>query len=458
MPSTNIVRPVAGPPRPYRFPAFTRTHLPNGVGVVSAAVSKLPLVTILAVLDAGATREPAGQDGIATLTGKLLLEGTEAHDGEALAEAFEGLGATADVSVGWDATVVQVTVLQKQVAAAMALLAEVVRTPAFRDRDVERTQAARLAARLQIAADPGALADELFSGFLYTPGSRYCLPEGGSTRSLRGTTAADIRAFHAARYVPGRLAIVTAGDLSPDVAMKLVEQNFGDWVGQPGQDPDFHDTEASGTRRIQVIPKPDVSQTELRIGHRGPRRGDRDYFEFVVMNAVLGGLFSSRINLNLRERNGYTYGAHSGVEWRRRHGPFTISTAVESAATAPAVREVVKEVERIREEAIGEEELSLATSYLAGVFPIRYETTAAIASALMTMVVHGYPADYFDTYRQRISAVSTAAVLDVAQRHLRPESLLILAVGDAGAITESLAALTLGPVTATGTTNGDGPE
>ena len=162
----------------------------------------------------------------------------------------------------------------------------------------------------------------------------------------------------------------------------------------------------------------------------------------MVMNAVLGGLFSSRINLNLREAHGYTYGAFSGFEWRRGLGPFIVSTAVKSDVTADAVREILGEVERIRREEIGEDELTLATSYLDGVFPIRYETTAAIAAALANLVIHGLPDDYYDRYRERVRAVTTSSVLRAAQEHLRPEHFRIVVVGDPTVITAPLREVT----------------
>jgi zinc protease len=165
-----------------------------------------------------------------------------------------------------------------------------------------------------------------------------------------------------------------------------------------------------------------------------------------VMNAVLGGLFSSRINLNLRERNAFTYGAHSEFEWRRGAGPFVVSTAVASDVTAAAAREILGEIDRIRAEPIADDELTLATSYLSGVFPIRYETTASIATAIANMVVYGLDDGYFDSYRANIQAITAADVLEAAKRHLDPARLKITVVGDSATIRAPLEALGAGPV------------
>jgi len=182
------------------------------------------------------------------------------------------------------------------------------------------------------------------------------------------------------------------------------------------------------------VTKADAPQSEVRVGHVGLPRRHPDYFDVTVMNAVLGGLFSSRINLNLREAHGYTYGAFSAFEWRRASGPFMVHTAVKSDVTGAAVHEILKEIERIRASEIDEAELTLATSYLDGVFPIRYETTNAIAAALANLVIHDLPETYYDEYRARVRSVTTAGVLRAAQQHLHPEQLRIVVVGDPAVI------------------------
>ena len=187
--------------------------------------------------------------------------------------------------------------------------------------------------------------------------------------------------------------------------------------------------------------KADAAQSELRIGHVGVPRTHPDYFNIVVMNAVLGGLFSSRINLNLREEHGYTYGASSYFDWRRQAGPFVISTAVQSEVTAPAISETLKEIDRMRSAKISNEELTLATSYLQGVFPIRYETTSAIASALANLVTFGLAEDYYDTYRDNIASVTEDSVLLAAKEYVVPEHLQITVVGNPDIIAEPIQAI-----------------
>jgi predicted Zn-dependent peptidase len=200
-------------------------------------------------------------------------------------------------------------------------------------------------------------------------------------------------------------------------------------------------------RAIQLVAKRDAPQSEVRLGHVGVPRSHPDYFGLVLMNAILGGLFSSRINLNLREKHAYTYGAFSQFDWRRQAGPFVVSTAVKSSVTDDALREIVREVEEMREREPTVEELSLAASYLDGVFPIRYETTSAIAGALAGMIVYDLPADYFDRYRSRIRSVTQADVLAAARAHLHPDQLQVTVVGDPDAVRVPLESLGWGIVT-----------
>jgi predicted Zn-dependent peptidase len=443
---TTAARPQPAPPRPYHFPAFERVTLDNGLGVIVAPVTKLPVVTVTLVVDAGSAAEPVGREGIASLTVRALLEGTTRRDGTELTEQFERMGATIHVDADWDTATIGTTVLASRLREAMPLFAEVVLEPAFPERDVERLKAERLADLLQLRTEPRGLADEMFARFLYESSSRYALPEHGSAAAVRALTRAHVEAFHRERYRPGGSTLVIVGDVRVDDALSLARNALGAWQGAaaPVLAPDS--TPHRTTRAVHIVEKADAPQSELRIGHVGLPRSHPDYFPVLVMNSVLGGLFSSRINLNLREVHAYTYGAFSSFDWRRGAGPFVVSSAVKTDITADAAREVLTEIDRMRADTISEDELSLATSYLGGVFPIRYETTEAIARALTALVVYELPPDYFDRYRDRIRAVTTVDVLHAADRHLHPDLLQLVVVGDPAAVRSPLEALRFGPV------------
>ena len=444
--TTAPARPLPGPSREYRFPAFERLTLPNGLSVVVAPVAKLPIVTTLALVDAGAVADPVGQEGVALITARALAEGTDRSDGAALAERFERLGAAMDTSADWDTASARMTVMASRLPEAMSLLAEVLRTPAFPEREVERIRQERLAELLQQRAEPRGLADDMFGRFAYAGDSRYAVPDGGTEATVGTLTRDAVHAFYRSRYAPGATTLIIVGDVTIDSARAIVSEAFESWSGPAVAPAQPSDQPSRVTPAVHLVAKADAPQSELRVGHVGVPRLHPDYFAIVVMNAILGGLFSSRINLNLREANAFTYGAFSSFDWRRGAGPFIVSTAVRSDVTDAALREIVVEIERMRAAEVTEAELSLATSYLDGVFPIRFESTTSIASALASLVAYGLPDDYFDRYRTNIRSITAADVLRVARAHVRPEQLQVVAVGDAEAIREPVARLDIGPV------------
>ena len=438
-------RPEPSTPRPYHFPAFERVTLENGLSVIIAPVRALPMVTVLLVSDAGATAEPPGREGVANVTARGLLEGTRRR-GSDITELFERLGASISAGADWDVSTVAMTVLSPRLEEALSLFGEVLLDPAFPEREIERLKAERLADLLQLSAEPRGLASEMFSRVIYESASRYARPEDGSASTVRSLGREDVESFYAARYQPSVSTLVIVGDVSVEGGLALARRVLGEWKGSAAESAPVVATPARSSRAVHIVPKPGAPQSELRMGHVGLPRSHPDYFPVLVMNSVLGGLFSSRINLNLREVHGYTYGAFSGYSWRRGPGPFVVSTAVKSDVTAESAREILLEIERMRADTISEEELSLATSYLGGVFPIRYETTEAIARALAALVAYRLPSDYFDSYRDEVRAVTLVDVLQAADRHLHPDELQLLVVGDPDVVREPLEALDFGPV------------
>jgi zinc protease len=443
---TAAPRPKAGTARAYAFPSIERSTLSNGMRIAVAPMPRLPLVTVLALVDAGASCDAAGREGASSLTIGALAEGTTRLDGATLTEKFESLGTGLSSSSDWDDATAHIAVTPDRLETAIALLGEVLTTPAFAQKDVERLKAERLAELMQQQVEPRGLADDRFAEYLFVPGSRYALPEGGGMASVRALDAAQLRAFHAARYAPGAMTLVFAGDVTGVRAVQLADRAFGAWRGSRPPEVQVDDRTSPAGAEVHIVNKAGAPQSELRVGHGGVPRGHPDYFPIVVMNALLGGLFSSRINLNLRERNAFTYGARSAFEWRRGAGPFVVSTAVKTEVSDAATREILLEIGKMREEKVSADELSLATAYLDGVFPIRYETTNAVAQAVAAAQVYELGDDYYTRYRERIRAVTADDVLRAAQTFLHPEKLLVVAVGDAAAIRSRMEKLGAGTV------------
>lgn len=442
--------PGPGPRRPFNFPPIERFTLPNGLPVLMARTDGFPVVTVGLILPAAGVHEPPERAGLASLVAALLESGTERRTAAEIAEAFEGLGVQFGVGTGWDATQAEMTSLASRSAAGIDLLAELVRTPAFPGAEVDRVRKEHIAEILQRRAEPRGLANEAAARYIFSPSSPFSRPLGGTATTLEGLTHEDIAAFHGARYTPFGAVIVIAGNVEPEEARDLAARAFGDWAGPASETPVVPVDPASTARRVVLVDRPGSVQSEIRVGQVGVPRSTPDYFPLVVMNTILGGAFTSRLNMNLREKQGFTYGVSSGFAMRRHAGPFLISTAVQTEVTAPALTEILREVEGVREAPVTPEELEDARNYLAGVFPLRLQTTEGVASRLAELALFDLPPDYFDDYRDRILAVDAEAVHRAARERIRPAELSIVIAGDAAAIRGPVEALSLGPVEVVG--------
>lgn len=438
--------PAPGPIRPLDFPRVVRRRLDNGLSVLTARHGDLPLVTAELVIDAGAAGDPARKAGLAHLTVAALEAGTRRFSAEALAWELERLGIELDGEATWDAAMVRITVPRDQLEPALDLFAEVVRHPSFAADEVERMRDEQLASLLQRTKEPRALASDMAARFIFAPDVPYARPLIGTTASVEGLSAEDVRAFYDAHYLPGASSLIFVGDIDADAARTLADRHFGDWpAGQPDV-PEFDVVPGIEERTIFVVDRPGAVQSEIRIGDVGVARHHEDYFPLVVMNTILGGAFTSRLNMSLRERHGFTYGARSGFAFRRRPGPFVVQAAVATEVTARAVEEALAEIRALRTDGATEQEVAAARDYLRGVLPLQLQTTDQLASRLADIVVFDLPDDYYDRYRDRIAAVSADDVQRVAREHLRIDRLAIVVVGDAERIAPDLEALGTGPV------------
>jgi zinc protease len=415
--------------------------------LVVVPMPRLPLVSVLALVDASAAGEANTMAGVAQLTARTLVEGTLSLDGAALTSRFEGLGTSLGAGADWDSSMVRFTVTRSRLAEAFALFADSLRAPAFAESEVIRLRDERLADLAQQIAEPRGLADQRFSGFVYANASRFARPVGGTVSSVRSLDQDAVRQFHAAHYGAATTTLLFVGDITVQDAQALAEAEFGRWTSSARPTPGIVAQAASTARRTVIVEKSGAPQSELRVGHVGVPREHPEHLAIVVMNAILGGLFSSRINLNLREKHAFTYGASSGFDWRRAAGPFAVRTAVKTEVTGRAVEEILREIDAMRAAPPSVDEVALATDYLAGVFPIRFESTDAVAGALASALTFGLGSDWFVRYRERIRAIGPAEVHAAARAHLDPSRLLVLAVGDGDAITEPLAALAVGALT-----------
>ena len=437
--------PGPGPVRPFGFPAIERFDLPNGIPVLFARLEGLPVVTMSVVVRAGGVDEPRSRGGLASLTSALLESGAGGRSGAEIADAMEMLGVQLSAGCSWDFSHAEVTGLTDRVPRGVGILADLVRAPDFPVDEVERLRAEHVAGILQRRADPRGLANEMAGRFIFSPSTPFSRPLSGTTETLPTLGRDDVAGFHAATYAPGRAAVVIAGAIGRGEAEAMAAA-FGDWQGGAGEPGDATVEPRSRERRVFLVDRPGSVQSEVRVGHVGVPRVTPDYFPITVMNTILGGAFTSRLNMSLREEHGFTYGVSSAFAMRRAPGPFLVSTAVQTEVTAAAVREIFRQIDGMRAAPVSDAELVDARNYVAGVFPLTLQTTSGVASRLAELVLYGLPGDYFEHYPAQVLAVSADEVHRAANQYLDPAAAAVVIAGDAARIREEIEALDLGPV------------
>ena len=430
-------RPQPGEPREYDFPDFERSTLDNGLTLLCCHVPGRPLLQAQLIVrgDAGGggTSEAAEHAGATVLTARAMSEGTTERDAVAFVEAAERLGSEMRASAGWDSLTVNLEVPRSHLAAAMELFAELALQPSFPGREVERLRDERLNDLQQVMADARRRAEKAFPAVIYAVGVPYARPLGGVEETVSRLDRDVLEARHAALMRPEASTLIVCGDLDELPVEAIVGSAFGEWPAgaENGLALPAAPDEAAAGRRVVIVDRPAAPQSEIRVGHVGTSRRTDDFHALSVMNALLGGLFNSRLNMLLREERGYTYGVNSTFDMRRAAGPFGVRCAVESDVTAPAVADIMTELGRIGEDPVGDDELDAARDYLIGVFPLRFETSAQVAGALSGLVVHGLPDDELDRYRPAVAAVTADDVRAAAEAHIDAEAASIVVVGDA---------------------------
>jgi zinc protease len=436
--------PSRGAIRDFDFPAVERRALASGLDLRVARAPRLPVVSVSLFARIGEGSLPDEHAGLGVLTAGALEGGTKKRSGSQLAEALERIGARFGAHGGWDGTWVDVYCMADRLPEALGLLAEAVREPAFPAAEVDRARERQLADLHQRLMDPGSLADDAARARYFAQGAPYARPVEGTLASLASVTEADLAAFAEANYRPEGGGLIVVGDVDAREVQAISEEHFASWSGKPSSGDTLPVSPGSTERRVLVVDRPGSVQSEIRVGHVGVERATPDYFPLAIANLVLGGTFTSRLNLNLRERHGFTYGVRSRFSFRSRPGPFEISTAVGNEVTMAAVREILSELERLVEQGPTEDEVAAARDFAAGVFGLRLETAGQVASRITQLLVYRLPDSYFHEYRRRIRSVSTEEVAEASRRHIRPAEAQIVVVGDADAVAGPLETLGLG--------------
>jgi zinc protease len=435
--------PKPGPAPKFTLPQGESFKLANGLTVIHHYNPALPLVAAELVVKSGSDANPDDQPGLAGFTAQLLQEGTATRSAPRIADEIAQLGAFLGSASTADASTVSLLALRSTFPQALDVLADVAQHPAFPTAEVERQRAARLGELTQQRDDPARVAAVAAAGALYGPRHPYGYGQLGTEQAIRSTTRDDLVQFWRRHYLPANAALIVSGAITRDELRALAEARFGAWPrAQPAP---ATPGDADGSKaRLVMVDKPGAPQTALRVTLLAATRKTPDYPALQVMNAALGGLFSSRINLNLREEKGYSYGVFSGFRYNRTPGPFTIAGSVRTDVTGASVAEIFKEVRGMRDHPLPAAELAGARDSQVYSLPGLFETNSGIGAGLAETYVFDLPLDYWHGLPDQFRRVTAPQVQAVANKYLRPERMTVVAVGDRAKIVPQLKPLGLG--------------
>jgi zinc protease len=430
--------PGAEPSKPYHFPPVATRTLANGLRVFVVTSSSEPAIGIqLLMTSAGSVNDPQGKPGVASMAASLLTQGTGKRTAQQIAESIDFVGGSLSATAADDDTIVGSSVVKKDFDLAMDLLSDVVLRASFQDDEIAR-QKQQLLSNLRVSYDDADyLASAVFERAVYGQ-HPYGLPTEGTPISIQAMTRQDIVQFRDSYYTPGTALLAFSGDISPEAAFAAAEKYFGAWSTKTATPPAHVAPVVAPGVHIIVVNKPDTVQTQIRIGKPGVRRSDAEYIPLYVTDRIFGGSYNSRLNTEVRVKKGLTYGANSVFDTRLEAGDFLASTYTRTETTLAAVQLVVDQIKGMASGNLKPEELTFARDYLVGVYPIQTETPDEVASRVLTAAHYGLPANYNETYQNRISAVTLQQANSEAAKYFQPATLEIVLAGNAAQFRDNL--------------------
>jgi predicted Zn-dependent peptidase len=439
--------PQTGPAPELRLPPIQKRQLSNGLPVWIVELHEVPLAQVNLVVMSGASDDPPRRLGMASMTAAMLEQGAGSRSALQIADAIDYLGADLSAASGFDSSVLRLHVPIARLADALPIMADVALKPTFPADELERLRQERLTSILQARDNPPAIAAAAFARVLYGINHRYGTPAGGTAEVIKTFTSDDLKSFYGTVYRPDNATIVAVGDVTADTLVPLLESSFGTWKAPSGRKTtqSLPAADQPAARQIYLVDKPGAPQSQIRIGGIGVPRSTPDYFPLQVLNTILGGSFTSRLNNNLREVHGYSYGASSGFDMRTSAGPFFAAAGVQTDKTAEALTEFFNELTGILKP-IPQDELARAKNYVALRFPGTFEATGDMSRRLEDMILFHLPDDYFTKYVQNIQGVAGADVQRVAAKYVLPSRVAVVVVGDLKTIEPRIRALNLGPI------------
>ena len=417
-------------------PKIKKFDLTNGLKIYFNNKTDLPIVRMNFLVNGGSKLDPNDQKGLCNLLAMCMDEGAGQYNSLQLADEFEMLGAQFTISCTDDFIILSLQVLTENFLPALKLLSDVVTQPHLKEDDFNREKNKVLVRINQSKAEPDYLADIAFVYFLFGNDSDYALPVEGIERTVQNIQLNSVKYSYSNLFTPLNSTLVTVGNLDEEFFQGELEIVFGKWNHTSlinNRTINLNKT----TRKIYLINKPDSFQTEIRTGHLSSKRSEDDFFQKQIVNLILGGQFSSRLNSNLREKNGFTYGIHSQFNYLEEAGYFAVSTSVDAANTSAALREIYSEIYKIKS-GVTQEELDFAKSSLTKKYPSNFETFRQIASAISTKVIHNLPDNYFETYIEKVSSLQLNNINSIANKSICPDEIISVLVGDSTKILSQL--------------------
>jgi predicted Zn-dependent peptidase len=441
--------PIPGADRPFHFPRIITRQLRNGLELRAVTHRAVPIAAEALLVRGGSSVDPPAAHGLVSITAGMLDEGSRGQSALEIADRVARMGGELDVDVGMDAVVIGLTTLDRFLDAGLALVHEIVTEPTFANDDFNRVRNLRLERLRQMKDHAAAMAERAFARVVYRdhPYGHLSL---GSEAALAAMTVDDARALHAALYNPAAITVIVVGDRPEEELLDRAEAAFGTWSGANAvpvdRDAALRPPPDEPEARLAVVSRPGAPQSELRIGHACARRSTPDYHALLILNTILGGDFVSRLNLNLREEKGFTYGVRTGFNLRRGVGPFVMQTSVGTDVTGPALSEAWKEIREIATtRPASDAEVAQALAAVSKGSPRGFETAGQVARSVAQLALHGLPDSYFEEFVPKLAQVSADDVTHAAQRYLDPSKMTTVIVGDLDKIAASLPGLGLGP-------------
>lgn len=419
-------------PVPFDVPQAVESTLDNGLRIVIVEDHRLPLLSLRLTFFSGDINDPAQSTGLTSAVAAMLTEGTENYSSRQLAERVERLGASLSASSSDDFTSVAASSLSLYTSEILEMVAEVIGRPTFPEDELDLYRRNTVEHLRFQRSQPPFLAGEQVVRLLY--GRHPYSVAGPKAEDIERLDRETLRTFHIEKFIPNNALLIAVGDVKPDELVKELDERLGQWVAGDAAEALFPPPPERNARSLTIVDRPGSSQSNIVLGNLAIKRTDPDYFPVLVMNQVLGAGASSRIFMNLREEKGYTYGAYTRLNTKRLAGDIEATAEVRNEVTGDSLKEFFYELDRIRHEEVGADELADAKSFLTGVFPIRAETQEGLTNLIVNQHLYGLPADYLQSYRDNINAVTSADVQRVAQAYVRPCEMAIVIVGDANEV------------------------